>query len=690
MLDLPALRRWHPMLAAMKLNAALSIVLLGVALRWSGSDRAASTRRTRVLALVVIAIAGATLVECTFGIELGIDELLHRDPTADRLPGQMAPVTAGCLVLLGVALAGREAWWAEWLALLVGLVAHLALLGYLYGVHDVYAIGRHGSVAVHTAVALYALAIGVLLARPQRGVMRFIASESPGGVLARRLLPAAMALPPVLGLLRQWGETAGLFGTAFGRALLVASTSVVFLALIWQTAAALARSDERRRGAEDEVRAREAVLALSNARLRVLAESSTTFAQVITSPQALLDQIARTSADLVGDGCTIMLLSADGEQLVMAASAHRDPAIERQDRALYGNATIARATSKAASAIVARTGQPQRADADPATIALASDDALKPRVALLKVHSYAAVAIRIRGEVIGTLVLLRSEPGRGYTDDDVTLLQDLADRAGLALDSARLYEQLEQRVHDRTAALEAANKELEAFSYSVAHDLRTPLRGIAGFSRTVVEDYADRLDAAGVQCLGRIEAGAQRMGQLIDDLLDLARASRAEVRRTRVDMSELAREVLARLQLSQPARDVELVLARDLVVNADARLLEIVLTNLLGNAWKFTGNRVHSRIELAARTDRGVTAYSIRDNGAGFPAEYVGKLFGVFERLHTAREFEGTGMGLAIAQRIIHRHGGKIWAEGALGQGATFSFTLEAPRAARTVPPSYG
>jgi len=692
MLDLPALRQVLPVVTSMKLNAAIAVVLLGVALRWSVGDEPAiraAARRRRVLALVVVALAGATLVECVFHVQLGIDELLRGDPTAARRPGQMAPVTAACLVMLGAGLVALEAWWAEWLALLVALIAHLVLLGYLYGVDDVDALAAYGSVAAPTAIALYVLAIGALLARPRRGVMRFIASESPSGVLARRLSPAAVVVPAVLALLRQWGEGAGLYGTGFGRALLVASTSLVFLTLIWRTAAALARANEQRLVAEDEVRARETTLARSNARLRVLAQAQATFAQVITSSQALLDQIARTAADLVGDGCTIMLLSDDGEQLVIRANAHCDAALERQYAAQYGSATIAKATSRTASAVAVRTGQPQRADADPRAILDRVDDPLKARVALLNVHSYAVVPIRIRGEVIGTLSLLRSVSGRGYDDDDVTLLQDLADRAGLALDNARLYEQLERRVQDRTAQLETANQELEAFSYSVAHDLRTPLRGIAGFSRTVIEDYADRLDATGVQYLTRIEAGAQRMAHLIDDLLDLARASRAEVHRTRVDMSALARDVLARLHSGQPARDVEIVVASELAVDADARLLEIVLTNLLGNAWKFTGKRVHSRIELAACTERGVTTYSIRDNGAGFPAEYVGKLFGLFERLHTTQEFEGTGMGLAIAQRIIQRHGGKIWAEGAADRGATFSFTLEAPRAARTVPPVY-
>ena len=345
---------------------------------------------------------------------------------------------------------------------------------------------------------------------------------------------------------------------------------------------------------------------------------------------------------------------------------------------------ISKTTSPAIAAIVARTGEPRRANISPGELVAQSEDALKPVVAELDVHSFAVVPIRVRQTLIGTLALLRSVPERGFTDDDVMLLQELADRGGLAIENARLYEQLENRVRDRTRALETANKELEAFSYSVAHDLRAPLRGIAGFSRTVIDDYADRLDAEGVDYLNRIDTGAQRMGHLIDDLLNLARVSRAELHRKRVDLSEMARVVISRLQIAQPTRDVEIVVESDLIAEADPSLVDVVLTNLLGNAWKFTGKRAHARIEVTTAAERPRT-FRVRDNGAGFESAYIGKLFGVFERLHSEREFEGTGIGLAIAQRIIQRHGGRIWAKGEVDQGASFFFTFE-PTQRRDVP----
>ncbi len=224
--------------------------------------------------------------------------------------------------------------------------------------------------------------------------------------------------------------------------------------------------------------------------------------------------------------------------------------------------------------------------------------------------------------------------------------------------------------------VEAANRELEAFSYSVAHDLRAPLRGIDGFSQALLEDYGDKLDAEGHRHLARVREAAQRMALLIDDLLGLSRVTRAELRSQRIDLSALALGCVERLQRSEPARQIELVIAPGLVAHADPRLLSVALDNLLGNAWKFTSKSPHARIELGATPREGRRMFYVRDNGAGFDMTYVRKLFGVFQRLHIESEFPGTGIGLATVARIIHRHGGQVSAEGVPGAGATFYFTL--------------
>ena len=236
--------------------------------------------------------------------------------------------------------------------------------------------------------------------------------------------------------------------------------------------------------------------------------------------------------------------------------------------------------------------------------------------------------------------------------------------------------ELERRVRARTAQLESANRELEAFSYSVSHDLRAPLRAVDGFARALSEDYAARLDATGQDYLARVRNGAQRMSALIDDLLELSRVSRAVLKPTTVDVSAMAREIVAQLAAADPAHRVDVEIAPALTAWADPRLLHIALTNLLDNAWKYSSRSAQARIELGVDPTDTEPAFYVRDNGVGFDMQYAGKLFGAFQRLHRPEEFPGTGVGLATVQRIVHRHGGRAWAESSPGQGATFFFTL--------------
>lgn len=416
------------------------------------------------------------------------------------------------------------------------------------------------------------------------------------------------------------------------------------------------------------------------ARLRVLAEASRAFALVATEYPLLLSRIARAAADLVGDGCSVTLIAADGESLINASNAHRDSALEADYRTYLAGMTVAKTTSGAVSAVVARTGEPRWAsEVDPAALVAQSDEALKPIVTRLNVHSYAVVPIRGRQGTLGTLSLVRSGPGRGYTEDDVTLLQDVADRAGMAIDTARLYDTLEHRVRERTAELEALNRELEAFSYSVSHDLRAPLRAISGFAEVLQSDYADRLDDQGRHHLERVLDAAKRMGHLIEDLLNLSRVTRAPLQRERVDLAWIARAALTEMRAREPHRQVEARLADGLFAEGDPRLLQVMMDNLLGNAWKFTARQPSALVELGREDRAEGPVFFVRDNGAGFDMEYASKLFQPFQRLHSEADYDGTGIGLAIVQRVVVRHGGRIWAEAATGRGATFFFTLGDP-----------
>ncbi|NTV35965.1 MAG: PAS domain-containing protein, partial [Anaerolineaceae bacterium] len=235
---------------------------------------------------------------------------------------------------------------------------------------------------------------------------------------------------------------------------------------------------------------------------------------------------------------------------------------------------------------------------------------------------------------------------------------------------------LEERVRDRTAQLEVANQELESFAYSVSHDLRAPLRAMDGFSAVLLSEQAERLDEQGKHYLGRIQEASRRMGQLINDLLNLSRVTRSEITYRQVDLSVLAGEIAVTLQAAEPERVVDFEIAPNLVVMGDAHLLKIALENLLGNAFKFTGKSPQGRIQVGVKELEGERVFFVRDNGAGFDMAYAGKLFAPFQRLHGLQEFPGTGIGLVTVQRIIRRHGGRIWPEAAPNAGAVFYFTI--------------
>jgi signal transduction histidine kinase len=239
------------------------------------------------------------------------------------------------------------------------------------------------------------------------------------------------------------------------------------------------------------------------------------------------------------------------------------------------------------------------------------------------------------------------------------------------------HDELEKRVEQRTAELEATNRELESFSYSVSHDLRAPIRSIDGFSQALWEDYHERLDETAKGYIGRVRTAAKNMGQLIDDLLQLSRISRAPLQRKMVNLTDMVRSIIKELETAEAKRTVNWHIEEGMEAFGDGGLLHIVMVNLLGNAWKYTSKHEHARIEFGRKDQDGETIYYVRDDGAGFDSSHAEKLFGAFQRMHGTSEFPGTGIGLATVQRIIHRHGGRIWASAAVEKGATFFFTIQ-------------
>jgi K+-sensing histidine kinase KdpD len=290
------------------------------------------------------------------------------------------------------------------------------------------------------------------------------------------------------------------------------------------------------------------------------------------------------------------------------------------------------------------------------------------------VKSLAMVPIRTADPLgaIGTYWAVEREA----SEEEVRLLQALADSTSVAMENVRLVADLEARVRDRTMALEAANTELEAFTSAVSHDLRGPLSTIGGLAEVLAEDEAGRLSEDGLDMIVRIGGAARRLSRMVDDLLRLSRATRAPLERTRVDLSAMAASIVDGLRAASPDRQVEVTIAAGLSAHCDAGLTLVVLENLLGNAWKFTSRRAGARIVFALEPRDGVGEFVVRDNGAGFDPRQAGRLFGVFQRLHAQAEFPGTGVGLCTVQRIIRKHGGTIRAEGAVNEGAAFAFTL--------------
>jgi signal transduction histidine kinase len=349
-----------------------------------------------------------------------------------------------------------------------------------------------------------------------------------------------------------------------------------------------------------------------------------------------------------------------------------------------------------------------------------ADPRLHPRNRCIHVGflSLALIPVRAGGEVIGLLHLADSHPDR-FTPEAIRLFEGIGISIGVALsrkqaeqtlvqsrraalnmmtDAVEARDQseqmskelkkhrdhLEQLVSERTTdlksqsvVLEASNRELESFAYSVSHDLRAPLRTIDGFSQIIIDDYAGKLDEQGRNYLLRVKSATQKMGQLIDDMLKLSRITRQELKREHVDLSMMARKISAELSKNQPERQVEFVIKPGCMGECDRQLIGIALENLIGNSWKYSSRHTSARIEFGTTEKDGKTVYFVRDDGAGFDPAYADKLFAPFQRLHSATEFEGNGIGLATIQRIARKHGGSVWAEGQVEKGATFYFTLK-------------
>jgi signal transduction histidine kinase len=410
-------------------------------------------------------------------------------------------------------------------------------------------------------------------------------------------------------------------------------------------------------------------------RLQALVESGQLFAEAVTDLTSLLGVVARRFSELVGEAANIRLV--EGDQLVPVATYHPDPAIEGYLREIHDTTPLR--VGEGISGHVLATGEPYFM---PVLDLPRLKERLAPRFVPIfektGIRGMIVVRLRARGMNLGYLSLFRTSPDKPpYDEADLRLVQDLADRAALAIDNSRLVGDLERRVAERTSALETANRELEAFAFSVSHDLRSPLRAIDSFSRVIEDELAASLDPNSKRLFGVIRRNAQQMSRLVEDLLRLSRLGHRAIQPvTDVDMRELIDAVVVDLRIAHPGVTIDVRMGELPAAIANTELMRQVWMNLLDNAVKYSRQRARALVEITGERADGEVRYCVTDHGAGFDPTQADRLFGVFERLHSDSEFEGTGVGLALVQRIVTRHGGRVWAKGAPDQGATFGFAL--------------
>jgi PAS domain S-box-containing protein len=637
------LKRLAPGLVAMNPATAVLFVFAGAAL-WLKHSRgdglnanAAEARLAQILAGLVILGAALKFAEMWFGWSSGIDQWLFAQKLAgafDTQPNRMAPNTALGFLLIGLALATlsvttrRGLRPAEVLASLAFVIALLAPVGLIYRVPQFAGWAHYIPMALPTAATFMLLSVGVFMARPDAGMMAVVGSATAAGMMVRRLYPAMMLALLVMGWLRLEGERRNFYGMELGVALYTIANIVVLGLLVWRSANALHRAAVQQRAGDERMR-------LSEERTQAIIETASDAFVAMDANGIVIgwnrqaeSTFGWTRSEVVGQRLSDMIIPAQ----------HR-VAHERDMRHF------------------AATGV---------------GPVLNTRIEI--------TALRRDGEEFPVeLAIWPVNAGGTYTFN--AFIRDISERVRAEASIRALNAELVANA----AQLQLSNRELEAFSYTISHDLRAPLRHIDGYAGMLQEDAGDQLDAEMRRYLDAISTAARQMGALIDDLLAFSKLGRKPVERMLVDMAQLverARQEVGGVDLGAGGR---VTVGSLPAAHADPVLLKQVWVNLLSNALKYSAPRgADARIEVSGEQLGDRVRYRIRDNGVGFDMRYAEKLFGVFQRMHTQDEFEGTGVGLAIVQRIVVRHGGTIEADSAPGQGATFTFDL--PAGAHSLP----
>jgi PAS domain S-box-containing protein len=775
--DIDALRRTFPRLVAVNPMAALVFVLAGASLRLQFAAPAVATGRRlgRLCAATVLGAGVVTLASYAFGWSPGPDQvlfaekLLRDDPSP---PNRMALNAAVNFVFIGLALllldvgSARGKRLSEALTLAAAFVSLHALVGHAYGVRWSYGAATFTTMAPLSAAAFLLLALGVLATRPQRGLMAIVTGDSPGGALARRLLPTMVLTLLLLGWLCLEGESRGIYDAALGFSLYTIANIAIFAALVVWGARSLLIADNARKRVEAD---RQRFFTLSRDLLCIAGfdgylkevnpawESALGFTREELLGRPFLDFVhpddradALTQAQKAEVGVPNLSYEnryqcADGTYrwLLWSATPIPDEGLiyatarditERKlmEAALMSSRDVLEARVQERTAALLESEERARLIVDTALDAVVTMDsdwtitgwnsraermfgwpreealgrkldatiiprrfreahrrglrnflakgdalALNARIEIAAVDRHerefpvelAIAPVQRRGQWSFS-AFARDISERKRSERAVRESEEKVRQANL---------ELERRVQERTAQLETANKELEAFSYSVSHDLRAPLRHVQGYVEMLAAALAGQLPDKARRYLNVITEASVEMGRLIDDLLAFSRMARGELQERRVDVGELVHDIVRGMEMDTRDRRITWNFGPLPAVVGDAAMIKQVLANLIGNAVKYTRGRDPAVIELGcAGEHEGRVLLFVRDNGAGFDMQYVHKLFGVFQRLHRTEEFEGNGIGLASVRRIVARHGGRVWAEGVPDEGAVFYFTLKA------------
>ena len=628
--DIVALKSVLPGLVTMKANVALGFIVAGISLWLSDSGRtdgfsadlpADRIRHVagQVCAGYVVAIGLLTLSQYLFGWDLGIDQMLFREPAAavaTFVPGRTSPAVAFNFLLVGLGLfflyrrSGAKA--AQLLCSVAMVVSLLAVIGYAYGVQALYKVGVYTAMAVHTALAFVVLSAGVIWSRASTGfaVVALAASGSAAGSSARLLLPAAIIVPVALGWLRLAGERAGLYGTEFGLAIFALSNIVIFATFVLLAAFLLERRDAARRQADAAVRRTESMF-------RQLFESAPD-PEIAVNHAGIIVRVNAEATRVFGYGREQML-NQPVEMLM--PDRLREPHV-----GLRGTYMAAPRT--------------------------------RPMGAGLDLYARRKDGSEFPVEIS----LSPMETEEGYFV--VSVIRDVTRQ-----------KKAEQALKELADELARSNTDLQQFAFAASHDLQEPLRAVAGCTQILQKRYADKLDARADELIEEAVQGATRMQSLVNDLLEFSRVGSRGQPLKRVDARQSLEDALHNLAVT--IRESGAVVTHDPMpeVLADATQLAVVFQNLVANAIKFRGDQ-RPEIHVGAERRPGEWRFFIRDNGIGIEPQYFERIFLVFQRLHTRKESPGTGIGLALCKRNVERHGGRIWVESEVGKGSTFYFTI--------------